>query len=89
MIFPAFRWTRDRSPLPISSRMIREHSAWLTRMLRGAGGRKARAPRIPVRRVSEGGFARLMSTPAGRYRAERWWERTLEKIRDEPAGRAR
>lgn len=80
MIFPAFRWFGERSPLPAGLRMIREHSAWLTRMLGRSGDR--RVPRIPVRRVSEGGFAKMMSTPAGRHRAERWWDRTLEKIRD-------
>ena len=49
---------------------------------RGRGWRGRSLPRIPVRKVSEGGFARLMSTPAGRYRAERWWERTLDNLGD-------
>jgi len=46
------------------------------------GKRVERLPRIPVKKVSEGGFAGLMSTPAGRYRAERWWERALEQVDD-------
>ncbi len=83
MIFPVFRWFGDRSPLSVSARMIREHSAWLTRMLRGGSGSPgSKLPRIPTRRVSEGGFTRLTSTPAGRFRAERWWERTLERMDD-------
>jgi hypothetical protein len=83
MIFPVFRWFGDRSPLSASARMIREHSAWLTRMLRDGSARVGRIPpRIPVRRVSEGGFSRLTSTPTGRSRAERWWERTLERLDD-------
>ena len=84
MIFPAFRFARDRFGIPAGLRMVREHSAWLTRMLGGKGGRKAprKAPRIPTRRVSEGGYSKLMSTSSGRYRAERWWERTLERMKD-------
>ena len=80
MIFPAFRFTRDGFGIPASLRMIAEHSPWLSRML--GGRRRKRIPRIPVRKVSEGGFSKLISTPSGRYRAERWWEKTLEKIRD-------
>lgn len=80
MIFPAFRFTRDGFGIPAGVRMIREHSAWLSRML--GDGRRGKVPRIPVRKVSRGGFSRLMSTPGGRYRAERWWEKTLEKIKD-------
>ena len=81
MIFPAFRWFGERSRLPIAVRMVREHSLWLSRMLRGRRGTR-QPPRIPVRRVSEGGFSKMMSTPAGRHRAERWWERTLERMKD-------
>jgi hypothetical protein len=63
--------------------MVREHSQWLSRMLRLGKGRAARQPpRIPVRRVSEGGYSKLMSTPSGRHRAERWWLRTLEQMKD-------
>lgn len=59
-----------------AARMIREHSRWLTRAVRG----NRSYPRIPVRRVSDGGFARLMSTRQGRRYAEQWWAGTLEKI---------
>ena len=80
MIFPVFRWFGGTARLDAGRRMIREHSAWLTRML---GRRRTRGiPRIPVRKVSEGGFSKLMSTPNGRFRAERWWERTLQSLED-------
>jgi hypothetical protein len=62
--------------------MVAEHSAWLTWAIGLGFGRRRRdgwdcLPRIPVRRVADGGFARLMSTPGGRYRAERWWDKAL------------
>ena len=80
MIFPVFRWFGEQARLDAGRRMIREHSAWLTHML----GRRTTTsiPRIPVRKVSEGGFSGLMSTPGGRFRAERWWERTLRRVGD-------
>lgn len=83
MLFPTFRWFGENADVPPGERMVREHSSWLSRMLGLAGrGKGPQPPRIPVRKVSEGGFSRLMSTPGGRYRAERWWERTLEKLKD-------
>lgn len=75
MIFPAFSWRKRRSMLSTGQRMAMEHSAWLTRVL----GSRHQPPRIPVRKVSEGGFAAMMATPSGRFRAERWWERTLAR----------
>ncbi len=56
-------------------RMIRQHARWLTAALKG---RKV-APRIPTRRVDEGGFARLMSTPRGRQAASEWWYDAIDK----------
>jgi hypothetical protein len=75
MRIPGFRPFRRLLGLNTAQRMIKEHSAWLTEALAG----KRREPHIPIRKVSEGGFARLMSTPGGRYRAERWWDRVLEQ----------
>ena len=80
MLFRVFRWFGEGARLNAGRRMIREHSAWLTRML--SRPRTRSVPRIPVRRVSEGGFGSLMSSPAGRHRAERWWERTLHRLED-------
>jgi len=62
-------------PTPLAIRMIRIHSLWLTRALR----RRIRAPRIPVRKVADGGFTSLMSTHSGRRRAADWWETALDE----------
>jgi len=59
----------------LAERCRRLHSAWLTRAVRRGGGRHL--PRIPVRVVSNGGFAPLMSTFEGREWAEAWWEEAL------------
>ena len=59
----------------LAERCRRLHSAWLTRAIRSGGGRGL--PRIPVRRVSEGGFVPLMSTFEGREWAEGWWDEAL------------
>lgn len=56
-------------------RMIRQHARWLTAALRG----RKTAPRIPTRRVDEGGFARLMSTERGREVASQWWYDAIER----------
>lgn len=56
-------------------RMIRQHARWLSAALQG---RKV-APRIPTRRVDEGGFARLMSTERGRRAASEWWYDAIDR----------
>lgn len=58
----------------------RAHERWLTRALKS--GRSY--PRIPVRRVDEGGFSSLMEHPAGRLMARAWWEAALEHVPDAP-----
>jgi hypothetical protein len=81
MVFHGFHPFRDpRKRLSLRQRMILQHAHWLGWALR----ENPPLPRIPVRKVSEGGFARLMSTPAGRYRAERWRERTLARVDTTP-----
>jgi len=50
--------------------MRREHSLWLSRAMARPD---SATPRIPTRRVSEGGFSLLLSSPGGRERAEQWW----------------
>jgi hypothetical protein len=57
--------------------MILEHARWLSWAVR----RGRHMPRIPVRKVSEGGFARLMTTRRGRQLAADWWEDALEKAK--------
>ncbi|TVQ63658.1 MAG: hypothetical protein EA379_03425 [Phycisphaerales bacterium] len=39
---------------------------------------ESRFPRIPLRRVSEGGFDDLLARPHGRRVAARWWARALD-----------
>lgn len=73
MRFPFFR---RKKRLSARQRMIREHNWWLNRALR----RPDQFPRIPVRRVSEGGFARLMTRPTGRRIAFEWWKAALERV---------
>lgn len=54
------------------------HSAWLTRAVR----EDRVYPRIPARRVDEGGFAELLSTQEGRVVVDWWWEHTLSQVDD-------
>jgi hypothetical protein len=54
--------------------MRRLHSAWLT----AAFKRGSRPPRIPVRKVSDGGWGSMMETPEGRAWAEEFWQGVLE-----------
>ncbi|MBM4108168.1 MAG: hypothetical protein FJ255_05075 [Phycisphaerae bacterium] len=54
------------------------HSQWLTRALAGERG----YPRIPTRRVADGGWSEFMSTPEGRRFAENWWASTLAQVDD-------
>ncbi|MBX3385344.1 MAG: hypothetical protein KF768_02100 [Phycisphaeraceae bacterium] len=53
--------------------MRRLHSRWLTRAMRVGFV----APRIPTRRVDEGGFDPVMRTAEGRAWAAEWWDRAL------------
>lgn len=49
------------------------HSLWLTKALKAG----SRPPRIPTRKVDQGGWATMMETPEGRAWAEEFWEQTL------------
>lgn len=57
----------------------RQHSDWLTRAL--ASGRAF--PRIPTRRVDQGGFQGQAERKAGPSRAETWWKLALDRVPDE------
>ncbi len=52
------------------------HSRWLTQALRS----DREFPRIPLRRVEEGGWETLLAKPKGRGVAERWWRRALRWV---------
>ncbi|MEM7229668.1 MAG: hypothetical protein AAF432_12725 [Planctomycetota bacterium] len=56
--------------------MIRDHGVWLTDALRT----RPDVPRIPVRKVAEGGFAHLSTSPEGRRIAQHWWESALDQL---------
>ena len=72
------RWSlfRKREFLEIGERARRSHSVWLSRHLDA----KPEPPRIPVRRVSRGGFGTMMERAHGPGRAERWWRLAFERV---------
>jgi len=53
--------------------MIDETGAWLTWAL----DNDLDVPRIPRRRVSDGGFKQMLEHPAARAAVRHWWMRTL------------
>ena len=61
---------------PQRRRMIATHSRFLTWALE----QDRELPRIPTRRVDQGGFTQLMSRPAARVMASHWWHRTLDRV---------
>lgn len=71
---PVFTY-RGRPFQSIAEHARRLHSAWLTRAIRRGGGRGL--PRIPARRVSDGGYGPLVATTEGREWAEAWWADAL------------
>lgn len=52
----------------------RAHSRWLTRAMQAG----VKVPRIPTRRVEEGGFDPVMATTEGREWAAAWWRDALQ-----------
>ncbi|MCL4211023.1 MAG: hypothetical protein HRU76_08155 [Phycisphaeraceae bacterium] len=54
--------------------MVRYHGHWLSLALRS----HRVFPRIPLRKVSEGGFAALLASPDGRRTADTWWSAALQ-----------
>ncbi len=51
-------------------RARRVHGQWLTQAILGGG---LSAPRIPTRKVTEGGFENVRKTCDGRVWADSWW----------------
>lgn len=58
-------------------RARRTHSQWLTSAVRDRSGC---LPRIPTRRVDEGGFDALVASPAGRRWADGWWRDAFDRV---------
>lgn len=69
-------WRASPDDNPRGSIFRRIHERWLTRALQSAKV----YPRIPVRRVDEGGFDEVRSRPEARAHADQWWERALERV---------
>ncbi len=55
------------------------HSHWLSEAM----ARPMDVPRIPTRRVSDGGFSAMLGRPGGRERAEKWWDLALDRVPNE------
>lgn len=71
------RWLgRDSGMVEAGVRARRQHSVWLTAAIRDPRGG---VPRIPTRRVADGGFAGLLARPGGPERAERWWTLAIDR----------
>ncbi len=56
----------------------RVHERWLDRAIRSGMD----LPRIPLRRVDQGGFDDLLARPRGREVAWRWWRRVFSRLPD-------
>ncbi len=55
-----------------------EHARFLTLALRS--GRKY--PRIPIKRVDQGGYSGLMRLSEGEKRASMWWSAAMNRVDD-------
>jgi hypothetical protein len=71
------RWLWRKRLIDAGEQARREHSAFLTRALMLPPNA---LPRIPTRKVSEGGFSREMAAPEGRRWAQRWWSTTFDRV---------
>ena len=63
------------------ARFRQEHSRWLTH----AVTTRRPYPRIPTRRVADGGFDRMMRLEHGPARASKWWSLASAGV-DSPVG---
>jgi len=74
----AWRFFRGRDLRTTAERMRDQHSAWLTvAVMTGKV-----YPRIPTRRVAQGGFDAMRMRPGGAARAEAWWRGALGRVDD-------
>ncbi len=78
MVYPMRPKRRPRAVLIEQSRvrMIRQTNAFLT----WAMAEPRDLPRIPRRKVSQGGFNLMLRQPGARAAIDRWWRRVLELI---------
>ncbi|MEX0776742.1 MAG: hypothetical protein WD042_13650 [Phycisphaeraceae bacterium] len=73
MSIGSFLTRKRRPPRDLRLRMIDETSAFLTWAL----AEERQVPRIPCRRVDDGGFEALLARPGARALARRWWGNVL------------
>lgn len=70
-------WSRSDDDKDRRARLARRvHEVWLSRAVEA--GRAY--PQIPLRAVSEGGYAEVVSSAAGRAWADGWWSQALELV---------
>lgn len=69
-----FNFFRYRRMAETRREMIDHHSQFLTMALRG----DAETPKIPRRRVDQGGYSELMKRPGARAAALAWWDSVLK-----------
>ena len=67
---------------PIRERMIAETSYFLGEAMRG----RIVTPRIPTRKVSEGGFSMLRNHPLGRLLARHFWRNWCGTVENQDRG---
>ncbi|MEX0655550.1 MAG: hypothetical protein WDZ31_08625 [Phycisphaeraceae bacterium] len=67
---------RHRRPLDTREQMIAETEAFLSWALHG----ERPLPRIPRRRVDEGGYTSLLRQPGARAAVVHWWRRALNQV---------
>ncbi len=65
------------------SRLFRlAHERWLSRALHA----RIPYPRIPIRRVDEGGFDDVRERPEARARADLWWDLAFDRVDSDSLG---
>ena len=67
---------RSSEGTPRATLFRRIHERWLTRALTT----RIPYPRIPIRRVDDGGFNSIRSSTRSRARADLWWTLALERV---------
>ncbi|MEO1235635.1 MAG: hypothetical protein AAFX76_02480 [Planctomycetota bacterium] len=65
-----------RAPRDARQKAIAETSAFLSWAL----AEERNLPRIPRRKVAQGGFAKLLDRPMAKVAVTHWWGRALEKV---------
>ncbi len=67
-------WRDDVPSLGETYRRV--HEAWLSRAVESGHP----YPRIPLRKVEDGGFSGLVRRPGGRMLTEMWWMAALDRV---------